>query len=177
MPGRVVVVLVVLLAVGGVAFYLAAPESMEDMRLRADALPFPKDFVLVSESYRGPGFSSPPSLQRVYHASWPGLCDSLRNIGDRAGDSLGLAKPRGYEGRICNFGVWYPAGWRGWCRNYRHYDLRVYAWDPELVQGFPPDFPNGLFVLYPRSDGVPGPILIPAGRAKVLMQLIAWRGR
>jgi hypothetical protein len=107
-------VAVVLLAIGGVAAYLAEPEPMEDLRLRADALPIPSDFVLVSESYMGRGFSTPAELERVYHASWPGLCDSLRSIHDRVGDSFEMAQPRGYEGRMCNFGAWYPAGWRSW---------------------------------------------------------------
>jgi len=133
--------------------------------------------VLVSESYRGRGFSTSAELERVYDASWPGLCDSLRRIHERAGESFDMGKPQGYEGRICYFGAWYPAGWRSWCRNIRHYDLRLYAWDPELVQGMPPSWPSGLFVLYPKSDGTPDTIRIPPGHAKVVVQMYATSGR
>jgi len=173
----VAVVVVALLAIGGVVVYLAAYEPIDDMRLRADALPIPSDFVLASESYRGRGFGTPAELERVYHASWPGLCDSLRSIHDRAGDSFDIAQARQYEGKICSFGAWYPAGWRSSWRNIRHYDLRLYAWDPELVQGMPPWWPSGLYVLYPKSDGTPDTIKIPAGRAKVLVQMFATSGR
>ena len=62
----VAVVVVALLAIGGVVVYLAVYEPIDDMRLRADALPIPSDFVLASESYRGRGFGTPAELERVY---------------------------------------------------------------------------------------------------------------
>jgi hypothetical protein len=173
----IAVVVVAILALGGIAYYLATYDPMRDMRARADALPIPSDFVLVSESYRGRGFSTPAELERVYHASWPGLCDSLRSIHDRAGESFDMGQPRGYEGRMCFFGAWYRAGGASRFRGIRHYDLRLYGWDPEMVAGMPPDWPNGLFVLYPKVGGPPDTIRIPAGRAKVLVQLFASRGR
>jgi hypothetical protein len=61
--------------------------------------------------------------------------------------------------------------------NIRHYDLRLYGWDPDLVAGMPIDFPSGLFVLYPRLGGPPDTIKIPPGRAKVLVEMYAPRGR
>jgi hypothetical protein len=173
----VAIVLVVLFAIGGVFIYLAAYEPLEDMRLRADALPIPSDFVLASESYRGGGFGTPAELERVYHASWPGLCDSLRSIRDRAGESFDMGEPKGYEGKLCFFGAWYPAGWRSRWRNIRDYDLRLYGRSPELVQKMGPDWPHGLFVLYPKSDGTPDTIRIPPGRAKVVVQMYGTSGR
>jgi hypothetical protein len=125
----VAVVFVVLLAIGGFAVCVGSYDPMTDMRVRADALPIPGDFVLVSESYRGRGFNSGAELERVYHASWPGLCDSLRSIQGRAGDAFDMGKPRGYEGRICFYGAWYPAGGPSRFRNIRHYDLRLFSAD------------------------------------------------
>jgi hypothetical protein len=172
----VALAIVVLLAIGGLALYLAVADPMEDMRHRADALPIPSDFVLVSESYGSGGFNTAPKLERVYHASWLGLCDSLRSIHDRAGGSIVIAQPRGYERRICDFASSYPAGWRGWVKNFWHYDLRLYAWDPGLVEKMPRQWPGGLFVLYP-SSGAADTSRIPAGRARVLLELSADRGR
>lgn len=170
------VVFVVLVAIGGVFFYLASYEPLEDMRLRADALPIPSDFVLASESYRGPGFGTAAQLERVYHASWPGLCDSLRSLRDRVGESFDMAESKGYEGELCAFGAWYPAGWRSRWRNIREYDLRLHGRSPELVREMGPDWPHGLYVLYPKSAAAPDTIRIPAGRAKVVMQMFG-RGR
>jgi hypothetical protein len=120
---------------------------------------------------------SRPHLTRTYHALWPGLCDTLRSIRDRAGESAEIAQARGYEGRICSFAAWYPAGWGGWCRNFRHYDLRLYAWEPGLLEAnrvklpeSPKLTPEQLKDIYPED-------FFPAGRAKVIVELIAWRGR
>ena len=100
MPRKMGRTLVVVLAVLGGLLAIAAglhfyeSEPMDDMRERADVLRLPKDFVLVSESY-SPGalglFGSVPHLERVYHASWPGLCDSLRDLGSHLGGPTGLA--------------------------------------------------------------------------------------
>lgn len=171
----IAIALVVLLVIAWVVFQRATADPMNDMRARADALPIPADFVLVSESYRGRGFGTPAELERVYHASWPGLCDSLQSIRDRVAVAFDMAQTRGYEGRMCNHGGWYPAGRPGWFGGNRRYDLRLYGWDPEMVQGMPPDWPHGLLVLYPKTDGAPDTIRIPTGRAKVLIQVIGAR--
>ena len=175
------VVLGVLLAIAGV-LRLYESEPMDDMRQRADILPLPKDFVLVSESY-SPGamglFGAVPHLERVYHASWPGLCDSLRDLGSQLGRPTGLAPvPRQYADQMCNCGAWYGSGWRGWIRNYRRYDVRLTARGSGLAQGPMLERPNGFLALYPRQDQVPKPrIVIPEGRARVDVELIAHRGR
>jgi len=174
------VVLGGLLAIAA-GFRLYESEPMDDMRQRADVLPLPQDFVLVSESY-SPGamgfFGSVPHLQRVYHAPWPGLCDSLRVLGSHLGGPTGLAPvPKQYADQMCNYGALHGVGWRGWIRNYRHYEVRLTAWQPGFGQGPMWERPNGLIVLYPASDQVPGPkIVIPEGRARVAVELIAHRG-
>lgn len=178
----VVVVLVVLGALLAIAagLHLYESEPMDDMRQRADVLPLPKDFVLVSESY-SPGasglFGSVPHLERVYHASWPGLCDSLRDVGGHLGGPTGLAPvPRQYADEMCNCGVWHGAGWRGWIRNYRRYEVRLTAWQPGFGQGPAWETPHGLLVLYPANDQLARPkIVIPEGRARVAVELIAHR--
>ena len=128
MARRVVRTVVVVLVVLGGLLAIAAglhtyeSEPMDDMRQRADVLPLPQDFVLVSESY-SPGamglFGALPHLERVYHASWPGLCDSLRELGSHLGGPTGLAPvPREYADQMCNYGALHGSGWRGWIRNY-----------------------------------------------------------
>ena len=175
----VLIVLGLLIVCGWVLLRLAAFEPMEDMRQRADALPLPADFVLVSESYRGMGIDgSPAVLERVYHAAWPGACDSLRRLQDRAGPPLGIAAvPRAYADSMCNHGAWYPAGWRAWFGNIRNYDLRLYGRAPGFGTAFL-SYPQGLYVLYPRMDSLPPrPIVIPAGRARIDIEIIGHRGR
>jgi hypothetical protein len=174
------VVLGGLLAIAA-GFHLYESEPMDDMRQRADVLALPRDFVLVSESY-SPGamgfFGSVPHLERVYHAPWPGLCDSLRVLGSHLGGPTGLGPiPMQYADQMCNYGAFHSVGWRGWIRNYRRYEVRLTAWRPGFGQGPMWERPNGLFVLYPAGDPVPGPkIVIPEGRARVAVELIAHRG-
>ena len=182
--GRTVVIAAValgaLLAIA-VVLHVYESEPMDDMRQRADVLPLPQDFVLVSESY-SPGaigfFGAVPHLERVYHASWPGLCDSLRGLGSRLGGPSGLAPvPREYSDQMCNCGAWFKSGWRGWIRNYRHYEVRLTARQPGLAQGPMFERPHGFLVLYPRHDQAPDPkIVIPDDRARVEVELIAHRG-
>src|SRR6266850_2533009 len=167
----VVIGLGALLALAGV-LHVYESEPMDDMRQRADALPLPRDFVLVSESY-SPGamgfFGSVPHLERVYHASWPGLCDSLRELGSHLGGPTGLGPvPREYADQMCNWGAWHGSGWRGWIRNYRRYEVRLTAWRPGFGQGPMWETPSGFLVLFPRNDQVTIPkIVIPEGRARV----------
>jgi len=174
------VVLVALLAIAAV-FHLHESEPMDDMRQRADVLPLPMDFVLVSESY-SPGalglFGAVPHLERIYHASWPGLCDSLQHLSGQLGRPTGLVPvPREYAHQMCNFGAWHGSGWRGWIRNYRHYEVRLTARRPGFAQGPMFERPGGFLVLYPTHDSVPAPkIVIPEGRALVDVELIAHRG-
>jgi hypothetical protein len=162
-------------------FHVYESEPLDDMRRRADALPLPQDFVLVSESY-SPGamglFGALPDLERVYHAPWPGLCDSLRGLGSRLGGPSGLAPvPRGYAGQMCNCGALHRSGWWGWIRNYRHYEVRLTAWRPGFARGPVWETPNGFLVLYPSYDQTSSPkIVIPKGRARVAVELIAHRG-
>ena len=174
------VVLGALLAIAGV-LHLYESEPMDDMRERADVLPLPKDFVLVSESYsRGALglFGSVPHLERIYHASWPDLCDSLRELGTEIGPPTGLAPvPSKYAHQICNCGAWHKSGWRGWIRNYRRYEVRLTAREPGSAQGPIFERPHGFLVLYPTYDQVPDrKIVIPEGRAWVEVELIAHRG-
>ena len=187
MARRVVrTVVVVLVVLGGLlaiaaGLHIYESEPMDDMRQRADVLPLPRDFVLVSESY-SPGamgfFGAVPHLERVYHASWPGLCDSLRELGSHLGGPTGLGPvPREYADRMCNYGALHGSGWRGWIRNYRHYEVRLTAWRPGFALGPMWETPHGFLVLFPRRDLVPGPrIVIPEGRARVAVELIAHRG-
>jgi hypothetical protein len=168
----VLVVLGVLLAiVAGFNFYQSEP--MDDMRQRADALPLPKDFVLLSESY-SPGememFGSVPSLERVYHAPWPGLCDSLRDLGDHMDGPTNLAPiPRQYADSLCYCGALYGSGWRGWIRNYRHYQVTLTAWRPGFLKGHAWERPSGFLLLYPSYGPVTeARIVIPDGRARVV---------
>ena len=161
--------------------HFVAFEPMEDMRRRADALGLPADFVLVSESY-SPGAlgiaGAAPHLRRVYHAPWPGACEALRAVEQRAGPPIGIgAVPYDYVDRMCNFGCWYPAGWRGRIRNFHNYDLRLYARAPGFAsEAFA--LSMGLIVLYPRTDSLPYPrILIPAGRARIDVEMIGHAGR
>jgi hypothetical protein len=176
----VVVVLVALLAIAAV-LHTYESEPMDDMRQRADVLPLPPEFVLVSESY-SPGamglFGALPHLERVYHASWPGLCDSLRALGSHLGGPTGLAPiPRQYADSLCNCGAWYGSGWRGWIRNYRHYEVRLTAWRPGFGQGPMWETPHGFLVLFPMRGPVSdAKIVIPEGRARVAVELIAHRG-
>jgi hypothetical protein len=162
-------------------FHFYESEPMDDMRQRADILRLPKDFVLVSESY-SPGamgfFGSVPHLERVYHASWSGLCDSLRDLGSHLGSPSGLAAvPKEYADQMCNFGALHGAGWQGWIRNYRHYEVRLTAWRPGFAQGPIWETAHGFVVLYPRQAQVPGAkIVMPEGRARVAVELIAHRG-
>jgi len=124
------VVLGVLLATAA-GFHVYESEPMDDMRQRVDVLRLPRDFALVSESYSSGAmgfFGSVPHLQRVYHASWPGLCDSLRDLGSHLGGPTGLAPvPKQYADEMCNYGVWHKSGWLGWIRNYRRYEVRLTA--------------------------------------------------
>jgi hypothetical protein len=173
-------VIAAFLAIAG-GFRLYESEPMDDMRGRANVVPLPKDFVLVSESY-SPGamgfFGAVPHLQRVYHASWPALCDSLRNLGGRLGAPTGLAPvPQAYADQMCHCGASMTTGWQGLIRNYRHYEVRLTAWRPGVAQGPMFDRPLGFIVLYPRPDPVQGPsVVIPEGRARVEVELIAHRG-
>jgi len=177
----VVVVLGGLLAIAA-GLHLYESEPMDDMRQRADVIRLPQDFVLVSESY-SPGamgfFGAVPHLERVYHAPWPGLCDSLRELGSHLGGPTGLAPvSREYVEQMCNYGAWHGSGWRGWIRNYPHYEVRLTAWRPGFAQGLMWDRPQGFLVLFPRYDQVPNAkIIIPEGRARVAVELIAHRGR
>jgi hypothetical protein len=154
---------------------------MADMRQRADVLPLPKDFVLVSESY-SPGamglFGSVPHLERVYHASWADACDSLRELGGHLGAPTGLAAvPREYADSMCNVGAWHASGWTGRIRNYQHYEVRLTAWRPGFAEGPMWEHPHGFIVLFPRREPVPdSKIVIPEGRARVAVELIAHRG-
>jgi hypothetical protein len=151
------------------------------MRQRADVSPLPKDFVLVSESYSPGGigfFGAVPDLERIYHASWPGLCDSLREIASRLGGPTGLAPvPRHLADQVCNCGALSGSGWQGWIRNYRHYEVRLTAWRPGFGEGLAWESPHGLYVLFPSDAQVRNPkIVIPEGRARVAVELIAHRG-
>lgn len=173
--------LVALFVIGGVGIYLYASEPMDDMRHRADALSVPSNFVLVSESYSAGamGFmGSIPVLQRTYHALWSGVCDSLQSIRDRSGEPLDMAGiPPDLADQICEFGAWCPAGWLGWCRNYRHYELRLSARAPEMIRKMGPLMPR-FEVLYPKPNDNPGvTFTIPDGRAMIDVELIALRGR
>ena len=181
---NVVVVLAVLsglLAIAA-AFRFYESEPMDDMRQRADVLRLPQDFVLVSESY-SPGamgfFGSVPHLERVYHAPWPGVCDSLREMRSHLGDPTGLAPvSKDYVEQMCNFGAWHGSGWTGRLRNYPHYEVRLTAWRPGFAEGPMWENVHGFVVLFPRHDQVPAPkIVIPEGRARVAIELIAHRGR
>jgi hypothetical protein len=169
-----------LLAIAAV-LHLYESEPIVDMRERADHVPLPRDFVLVSESYSAGAmgfFGSVPHLERIYDASWPGLCDSLRALGGRLGGPDMLAPvPREYADRMCNCGASVRAGWRGWIRNYRRYEVRLTAWEPGFSRGPAFERPIGFLVLYPKRDQVPDPkIVIPEGRARIQLDLIAHRG-
>lgn len=173
--------LVALLAVAG-WFRLRESEPMDDMRLQADVVPLPKDFVLVSESYSEGAtgwFGSVPNLHRIYHASWPALCDSLRDLGARLGEPTGLAPVRRENAdQMCNCGAWVKAGWRGRIRNYSRYEVRLTGRWPGFtpLPGF--EHARGFIVLYPTYGPTPGPkIVIPEGRARVEVELIAHRGQ
>jgi len=177
----VAIVLVTLTASLATVAYLFVSEPMDDMRARANALPLPSDFVLLSESYSAGamGFmGSMPHLSRTYHAPWPGPCEALMSIRDRVGTPYETGKmPADVRDRICQLGTWYPAGWRGWTRGFFHYDLRLRAADPEMAQKFGPDMPR-FDVLY-TAPGIENPlqIVVPPGRAEVVIDLIAWRGK
>jgi hypothetical protein len=160
--------------------YLSFSEPEADMRARADAIRLPSDFVLVTDKY-SPGamglFGSLPDLERTYHAPWPGLCDSLRAVRDRSGPESGLAQPpRDLADRMCNYGALTPAGWRGWIRSYRTYDLRLYGREggmlAEARHTLKADTVSlsreQLEELYPE-------MFFPPGHAKVTLQLIAHR--
>ena len=178
----VLAVLGALVAIVGAGVYLNTSEPVGDMRQRADALPLAQDFVLVSESYSEGAlglFGSVPHLNRVYHAAWPGLCDTLQNIAGRLGGPTGLARvPQQYADRMCNVGAWYGSGWGGRIRNYRHYEVRLTARSPEFAHAVVLDYPIGFWVLYPKPGGrADAKIDIPEGRARVDVDLIAHRGR
>jgi len=178
-----VVVLIVLVALvaTAAAFHVYESEPIVDMRQRADAFPLPTDFVLVSESYSPGGmgfFGAVPHLERVYHASWPGLCDSLRALGSHLGGPNQLAPvSKEYAEQMCNCGAMPKTGWRGWIRNYRHYDVRLTAYQPGLAKGPMFDYPHGFGALYPRRlPTAEAKIVIPDGRARVDVEVIAHRG-
>lgn len=182
--GRATVVVLTLL--GGLLAVAAAlhfyeSEPMDDMRQRADALRLPREFVLVSESY-SPGalglFGSVPHLERVYHASWTGVCDSLRELGSHLDGPTGLAAvPREYADQMCNVGAFHAAGWQSRIRNFRRYEVRLTAWRPGFAEGPMWDTAHGFVVLYPVYHQAPGAkIVIPEGRARVAVELIAHRG-
>jgi len=177
----VAIVLGALIAILAVFVCVYVSEPMDDMRARADALPLPSDYVLLSESY-SPGatgfMGSMPHLSRTYHAPWPGPCEALMSIRDRVGKPYQTPKmPADLRGEICQMGTWYPAGWRGWYRGFWHYDLRLRAVDPEMAHTFGPDMPR-FQVLY-TAPGIENPlqIVVPPGRAEVVIDLIAWRGQ
>jgi len=176
----ILAVLTALVAIAG-AFRFYESEPMDDLRQGADAIPLPKDFVLVTESY-SPGasgmFGAVPHLQRVYHASWPGLCDSLHDLGDRLGgvNMLAPVSPE-YAERMCNRGASQKTSWRGRLRNYRNYEVRLTAWRPGFAEGPVFDRPEGIILLYPRRGVTTDQkIVIPEGRARVDIELIAHRG-
>ena len=177
----VVITLVALIAILVAIVYVYASEPMDDMRARADALPLPSDYVLLSESYSAGalGFmGSMPHLSRTYSAPWPGPFEAMMSIRDHVGTPYETAKmPADVQDKICQLGTWYPAGWRGWYRGFWHYDLRLRAVDPEMAQTFGPDMPT-FEVLY-TAPGIENPlqIVVPPGRAEVVIDLIAWRGR
>ncbi|HET9325516.1 MAG TPA: hypothetical protein VFQ05_01960 [Candidatus Eisenbacteria bacterium] len=173
--------LVVLLAVAG-WFRLRESEPMDDMRRQADVVALPKDFELVIESYSEGAtgwFGSVPQLHRIYHASWPAVCDSLRDLGARLGEPTGLAPvPRENADQMCNCGAWVKAGWRGRIRNYSRYEVRLTARRPGSFEGPMFEHARGFTVLYPTYEPMPGPkIVIPEGRARVEVDLIAHRGQ
>jgi hypothetical protein len=182
--GRTVVVVLALL--GGLlaiaaAFHFYESEPMDDMRQRADVLRLPKDFVLVSESY-SPGalrlFGSVPHLERVYHAPWLGVCDSLRELGSHLDGPTGLAPvPKEYADQMCNVGALHGSGWTGRIRNYGHYEVRLTAWRPGFAEGPMWETPHGFVMLFPTHGPViEQKIVIPEGRARVAVDLIAHRG-
>ena len=123
-------------------------------------------------------FGAVPHLERIYHASWPGVCDSLRELGRTVGAPTGLAPvSREYAEQMCNCGAWHPSGWWGWIRNYRRYEVRLTAWRPGFARGPIYDRPRGFVVLVPTHDQMSDPkIVIPDGRARVAVELIAHRG-
>ncbi len=142
------------------------------MRQRADLIHVRRDFVLVSESY-SPGalgfFGSVPHLERVYHAPWPGVCDALRTLGGHLGRPTGLAPvPRDYaDHQMCNCGAQLGSGWRGWLRNYRHYEVRLTAGirdSPGTRCGRGPGVTSCSF--RPRGPVIDEKIVIPEGRAR-----------
>lgn len=177
----ILIVLGVLLAGAATLLYLYVSAPTADMRQRADRLPLPGDFVLVREEYGGSTlglFGTLPDLHRTYHAPWPSLCENLGRMSERLGPPLGLAKvPRELAEHMCSFGVWYPAGWRGWIRGYRNYDVRIFAYEPGFLEShrIHPAIDSTLTLeqlkeLYPDR-------YIPAGRALVQIQVIGQRGR
>src|SRR5688572_8416925 len=115
---------------------LVCPETYDDMRLRADALDLPEDFVLVSEDLSGMRSrfmaASPPEVQRGYAAPWDDgkLCDRIRSLTE----SLSAGPSSRPEYAPCGFDTQIGAGWRAW---------RVNVWSYKMfVRLMPPDSPR-----------------------------------
>ena len=88
-----------------------------------------------------------------------------------------VTMPRDVANEVCDLSAWYPAGWRGWCMNYWHYEIRFFARGPEIVRRMGPQDPDGLFVIYPKYDRVRSMILVPRGRARIDVEFVAVKGR
>lgn len=177
----VLVVIVALVTIGGVILYLSWSEPYDDMLARANAMGIPSDFVLVSEKY-SPGamglMGSLPDLERIYHAPWPGLCDRLGEMRDRLGKESGLVQPPAeLKDKICSHGALYPAGWGGRIRSYQTYDVRIYAWEPGLIEKSRPIPPDTVNLTLEQQKELYPEMFFPAGHAKVVIQLIAHKGQ
>jgi len=112
---------------------LVCPETFDDMRLQADALDLPADFVLASEDWGGSRSTfaapPPPEVRREYAAPWDDgkLCDRIRKLVESS--SAGPTSRREYGG--CGFDTQIWAGWRSWPVNVWSYNLFVSVGAPD----------------------------------------------
>jgi hypothetical protein len=116
---------------------LVCPESFGDMRLQADDLDLPSDFVLVTEELSGMRSSfmaaPPPEVNRQYAAPWDDgkLCDRIADLTGSA--SLWRTQEEGFrrQSGACGFETRIGAGWKAWPVNNWTYKLFVTAIPPE----------------------------------------------
>jgi hypothetical protein len=97
------------------------------MRLQADALDLPADFVLVSEELTGMRSTfmaaHAPEVQREYAAPWDGgkLCDRVRSLAESSSG-----------GCRSDTQIW--AGWRAWPVNVWSYKVFVSVMPPDSTR-------------------------------------------
>lgn len=153
--------IVAFVVLGLVLWRLRESDPQGALLHRADALGLPADFVLVHQAYEFTSFRGEAHLVRTFHASWPGLCDSLRGGRDRAGVPVEwVGHPSPFDGQRCTYACRYRPIAKEAILG-RRYGLDIVALDPSLSRT--PTSPASPFYWMFRPTNYVGVVSIPPG--------------